>query len=96
MRVCYTGSMQIEIKSELAKVIDARVVSGRNATPEDVLHEALALLAAQDDAWTSQHTEIEEKIHQAMEEVVRGECYTQEQVLAHRQIKRAEFLATHG
>jgi Arc/MetJ-type ribon-helix-helix transcriptional regulator len=40
--------LSIELSEEMARIVDARIASGRNASESDVIQEALELLAEQD------------------------------------------------
>lgn len=40
--------LSIELPTELAGIVDARIASGRNASESEVIQEALELLAEQD------------------------------------------------
>jgi Arc/MetJ-type ribon-helix-helix transcriptional regulator len=79
--------LSIELPEEAAKVVDARIASGRNASESEVIQEALELMAEQDEPledWEEQEMAAGYDAWKANPTAV----YTVEEVRAHLEEER--------
>lgn len=86
--------MQFHINPELEGIIAARVAQGMNPSADDVLREALYLLAERDQFWHRNKQELDAKIDVAMAEMARGEGITEAQLSKHIANRKKAFFAS--
>jgi antitoxin ParD1/3/4 len=83
--------MAVTLSEELERWIAEKVHSGRYATADDVVKEALQLLQERDEIQNSQFEELRAKINVGLEQLRRGESVTGSEVfeeLQHKSIHR--------
>ena len=72
----------MEIKPELAALIQDRLQSGAYSTPEEVIERALEFLSAEEDWLAGNPREIAAQIQEGWDEAQRGELTDADQVRA--------------
>ncbi|MEZ5366640.1 MAG: type II toxin-antitoxin system ParD family antitoxin [Bryobacterales bacterium] len=66
----------------LETVVESQIKTGRYATPNDVLRDALGLLEERDHVLRDQRAEFQRKIQEGVESARRGELYDGEEAAA--------------
>jgi antitoxin ParD1/3/4 len=82
--------MNIQIKPELAQIIQAQIATGRYTNPEDVISKALKLLLEWDKGYQNWVEETREKVDVAIEQLDGGEGINGEVVISQLRDKLRE------
>lgn len=65
--------MNIQLKPELEKIIEAQIATGRYSNPEEVISKALKLLLDWEQGYQQWVEETKQKVEVAIEQLDRGE-----------------------
>lgn len=86
--------MQFNINPELESLINTRVASGMSHSADEVLRDALYMLAERDLLWQDNRDLLEEKLKAAEGEIARGEVLTEAELMQHIEKRKAAFFST--
>jgi Arc/MetJ-type ribon-helix-helix transcriptional regulator len=87
--------MEIRLSPELEAAVERGVASGRYASSEEYLADAVALLEER-EAWRSESLEEEqEKMATSLAEAQRGEIADEQQVRDEMRAMKAEWISQH-
>ncbi len=87
--------MEIKLSPELEAAVERGVASGRYATPEEYIAEAVELLEER-EAWREETLEEQrERMTASLAEAERGEVADEAQVRAEMRAMKAEWISQH-
>jgi antitoxin ParD1/3/4 len=72
--------MNVELPPDLETVVESQIKTGRYATPNDVLRDALGLLEERDLLLRDRRAEIRRMIEEGVESARRGELFDGDEV----------------
>ncbi|BAY39535.1 hypothetical protein NIES2111_39110 [Nostoc sp. NIES-2111] len=88
--------MNIQIRPELEKIIQAQIATGRYANAEDVISKALKLLLEWDKGYQEWVDETKEKVDVAIKQLDRGEGIAGDVVIEQLRDKLRQARETQG